>query len=167
MFFDTLHDLIRVAVVSTLAYAWLVLVLRVAGKRALSKLNAFDLVVTVALGSTLASVLLTKDVALLEGALAFCMLAVLQRAVSRVSVYWPGFGRLVRSEPRMLVENGRILGRAMIQERITQPELEAVIRKAGFGRIEDVAVVVLETDGDMSVIGRGETQLTVLGSVSR
>lgn len=67
----------------------------------------------------------------------------------------------------MLVENGRILDQAMIQERITQPELEAVIRKAGFGRIEDVAVVVLETDGDMSVIGRGETPLTVLGSVSR
>lgn len=78
MFFDDLHGLLRVAIVSLLAYAAMVLVLRIAGKRSLAKLNAFDLVVTVALGSTLATVLLSKDVALGEGVLAFAALASLQ-----------------------------------------------------------------------------------------
>ena len=54
MFFDNLYGLLRVVLISMLAYGWLVLTLRITGKRTLSKLNAFDLVVTVALGSTLA-----------------------------------------------------------------------------------------------------------------
>ena len=59
----------------------LVIFLRLSGKRTLSKMNAFDLVVTVALGSTLATVLLTKDVALADGALAFA------RAADRVRIH--------------------------------------------------------------------------------
>ncbi|MFN2441460.1 MAG: DUF421 domain-containing protein, partial [Thermoanaerobaculia bacterium] len=68
MFFDDIQGLIRVFVISILAYVALVLFLRVSGKRTLTKLNAFDLVVTVALGSTLATIILSKDVALAEGA---------------------------------------------------------------------------------------------------
>jgi uncharacterized membrane protein YcaP (DUF421 family) len=73
-----------------LAYVVLVVFLRLSGLRTLSKLNAFDLVVTVALGSTLATVLLTKDVALADGALAFALLIALQFVVtwSSVRVGW-------------------------------------------------------------------------------
>jgi uncharacterized membrane protein YcaP (DUF421 family) len=74
MLFDSWAGLGRVLVVGTLAYVALVLLLRISGKRTLTKLNAFDLVVTVALGSTLATVLLSKSVALAEGALALCLL---------------------------------------------------------------------------------------------
>jgi uncharacterized membrane protein YcaP (DUF421 family) len=70
MFFDSWTGMLRVVVVGTLAYAALVLLLRATGKRTLSKMNAFDLVVTVALGSTLATVLLSKDIALAEGVVA-------------------------------------------------------------------------------------------------
>ena len=62
MFFDDWGGLARVAVVGFLAYGGLVLLLRVSGKRTLSKMNAFDLVVTVALGSTLATILLSSSV---------------------------------------------------------------------------------------------------------
>ncbi|MBY8851878.1 hypothetical protein K7G98_27780 [Saccharothrix sp. MB29] len=70
MFFDSWDGLLRVVVVGVCAYAALVVLLRLSGKRTLAKMNAFDLVATVALGSTLATVLLTSDVALAEGALA-------------------------------------------------------------------------------------------------
>jgi uncharacterized membrane protein YcaP (DUF421 family) len=86
MFFDNWMGLGRVLVVGTLAYLALVLTLRVSGKRTLSKLNAFDLVVTVALGSTLATVLLTEDVALAEGILAFGLLALLKFVPAWLSV---------------------------------------------------------------------------------
>lgn len=167
MFYDNLEGLARVLLASILAYGWLVLVLRCAGKRSLSKLNAFDLVVTVALGSTLATVLLSKDVALLEGALAFCMLALLQWLVSRLSVSSRRFSKLVRSRPRLLVENGIYREDALTDERVTADEVDAAIRNAGIGRIEDVAAVVLETDGSMSVIRRSGDELTALRSVGR
>jgi uncharacterized membrane protein YcaP (DUF421 family) len=167
MFFDSLHDLLRVALIAALAYSALVAVLRIAGKRALAKLNAFDLVVTVALGSTLATVLLSKDVSFLEGLLAFAMLALLQWIVARLSIASPAFREVVRSQPRLLLEDGQYLRRAMREERVTEDEILAVIRSAGVGRIEDVAAVVLETDGTLSVIkGKGQS-LSVLAGVRR
>ena len=152
MLFDSLHGLLRVIIISVLAYAGLILALRIAGKRALAKLNAFDLVVTVALGSTLATVLLTKDVALLEGLLAFSMLMALQWTVARLSVRSSRFSNLVRSEPRLLMENGAYLRDAMRDERVTSSEVQAAVRAAGLGRLDAVGAVVLETDGSMSVI---------------
>ncbi|WP_073975848.1 DUF421 domain-containing protein [Erythrobacter donghaensis] len=167
MFFDSLYDLLRVVLITALAYAALVLVLRLAGKRSLAKLNAFDLVVTVALGSTLATVLLSKDVSLLEGALAFIMLALLQWIVARLSVASPLFRDLVRSQPRLLFEDGQFRRSAMRQERVTEDEILAVIRSAGVTRVEDVAAVVLETDGTLSVIKGAGQGLTVLAGVRR
>ena len=70
MLFESWAGLGRVLIVGTLAYAALVLLLRISGKRTLTKLNAFDLIVTVALGSTLATVLLSSSVALAEGVVA-------------------------------------------------------------------------------------------------
>lgn len=73
MFFDSWTGLGRVLLVGTFAYVALVAILRISGKRTLTKLNAFDLVVTVALGSTLATVLLSRSVALAEGVLAMVL----------------------------------------------------------------------------------------------
>lgn len=167
MLFDSVYDLVRVVIISVLAYGSLVLVLRLAGKRSLAKLNAFDLVVTVALGSTLATVLLTSNVAFLEGLIAFAMLAVLQWIVSRLSIAWPFFRNLVRSQPRLLLEQGQFCSDAMKDERVTKGEIEAAIRAAGIGRIEQVGAVVLETDGSLSVIRSGDGPPDVLGNVRR
>lgn len=167
MLFDDLQRLARVAIISLLAYGSLIFVLRLAGKRALAKLNAFDLVVTVALGSTLATVLLTSDIAFAEGLLAFAMLALLQWALSRLSIAWPAFRKLVRSQPRLLMEDGRFRSHAMAEERVTEDEIDAAVRSAGIGRLEEVGAVVLETDGSLSVIRRCDEPLTTLASVRR
>lgn len=165
MFFDNLFGLLRVLVISVLAYATLVTFLRLAGKRALAKLNAFDLVVTVALGSTLATVLLTKNVAFFEGLLAFAMLAALQWLVSRLSIASATFRRIVRSQPRLLVQDGEYRREAMAAERITQGEVDASIRSAGIGQLAMVGAVVLETDGSLSVMARAGQPLDLLGDV--
>lgn len=86
MLFDTWQGPVRVLVVGTLAYVALVFFLRVSGKRTLTKMNAFGLVVTVALGSTLATITLSRSVALVEGVLAFALLLGLQLAVTWFSV---------------------------------------------------------------------------------
>jgi uncharacterized membrane protein YcaP (DUF421 family) len=152
MFFDSWFGLLRVLVVGTLAYVALVLLLRVSGKRTLAKLNAFDLIVTVALGSTLATVLLSKSVALVEGLAAFALLAGLQYLVAWLSVRSQRFSDLVKSEPTLLLHRGRFLEGAMRAQRVTRAEILAALRSSGAIEAGQVVAVVLETDGSLSVI---------------
>lgn len=165
MLFDDVTGLVRVVVIAIVAYTALVLLLRVAGKRSLAKLNAFDFVVTVALGSILATQLLSKDVALAEGLLGFAMLLGLQWLVTRLSIALPFFRDAVRNKPRLLCRDGKMRPQALKAERVTRSEVEAAIRNAGIGRLEDVAAVVLETDGSMSVIRRCDQPPDLLSGV--
>lgn len=156
MLFSGWDSLLRILVVGVLAYVVLVVFLRVSGKRTLSKMNAFDLVVTVALGSTLATVLLSKDVALADGALAFALLIGLQYLVSWASVRMRWVRRLVTGEPRMLLYCGSFLPAALRQARVTEDEVRAAVRSAGIDSLDKVHAVVLETDGSFSVVQSGE-----------
>jgi len=152
MLFDSWTGLGRVLIVGTLAYAALVLLLRISGKRTLTKLNAFDLIVTVALGSTLATVLLSSSVALAEGVAALALLILLQYFIAWLSVRSPTFQSLIKSEPRLLMHRGRYLYGAMKAERITREEILAALRASGAADVSRIAAVVLETDGTLSVI---------------
>ncbi|MCB4823567.1 DUF421 domain-containing protein [Roseicella aerolata] len=163
MFFESWSSLLRILVVGALAYASLVLLLRVSGKRTLAKLNAFDLVVTVALGSTLATVLLNRSVALADGVFAFILLVGLQYLVASLSVRSSRFGALVKSEPTLLLHRGRFLESAMQGQRVTREEVVSALRSSGVAQPADAAAVVLETDGSLSVIpasaaGSGEME---------
>ena len=152
MFFSGWAGLGRTLVVGTLAYAVVVLWLRLSGKRTLSKWNAFDFIVTIALGSTLATILISKDVALAEGALAMGLLIALQFLITWLAVRWPALRRLIKSEPTLLLDRGRILTDALRAQRVTEGELRAAVRSQGIAALEDVDAVVLETDGTFSVI---------------
>lgn len=157
MFFDSWPGLLRVLVVGVLAYATLVFLLRISGKRTLSKMNAFDLVVTVALGSTLATVLLNKNVALLEGVLAFALLIFLQLAITWLSVRSERFQNLIKAQPRLLVHRGRYLTDVLRAERVTEEEVQAALRAQGIASLEQVGAIVLETDGSFSVLRQVDT----------
>src|SRR5690349_19324476 len=106
MFFDTWYDILRIGVVGTVAYAGLVLFLRTTGKRTLSKMNAFDLVVTVAFGSTFASAILSSDVSVSEALVAFALLCALQFAVAFLSLRSERFQRLIKAQPTLLFYRG-------------------------------------------------------------
>lgn len=158
MFFDGWHDITRILVVGTCAYLSLVVLLRVSGKRTLSKLNAFDLVVTIALGSILATVLLSKDVAWAEGVAAFALLVSLQPLITWLSVRSRRVSRWVKAEPTLLFFDGRHLPDAMKRERVTEDELTATVRQQGMSGMHEVLAVVLETDGSLSVVPRSGPQ---------
>lgn len=151
-FFAGWIGLARVAVVGVAAYAALVAMLRISGKRTLSKLNAFDFVVTVALGSTLASVITSKDVALAEGLAALGLLVGLQFAVTWTSVRWSFVDRIVKSEPALLLRHGRCLDGAMRRERVAADEVLAAIRQSGGSQYADACAVLLESDGSLTAI---------------
>lgn len=156
MWFDNWSDMLRVLLVGAAAYVWVVLVLRVTGKRTLAKLNAFDLVVTVALGSTLATILLSADVSFAEGALAVALLAGLQMAVAAVTSWLPNGRSFVTARPTLLLLDGEPRPDALRDQRVTEAELRQAVRASGTGDLSKVAAVVLESDGTMSVISRGK-----------
>jgi uncharacterized membrane protein YcaP (DUF421 family) len=156
VFFDNWQSIVRTLIVSVFAYAALVTILRVSGNRTLSKMNAFDLIVTVALGSTLATILLNKSVSLAEGVLALSLLVGLQYVVTWSSVRWKSVRQVVTGVPVMLLCRGRMNEEAMQQQRVTAAEIRAAVRQAGYARLEGVEAVVLETDGTLSVVAPSE-----------
>lgn len=151
MIFHGWPEIIRTIVVGILGYASLIAFLRISGKRTLAKLNAFDLVVTVALGSILASILLQESIALAEGATALALLILMQFLVTALSVRSASFARAMRSEPALLIRGGRSCSETMRRERITEDEALSAIRSSGGHRIEDAQTVILESDGTLSV----------------
>lgn len=155
IFFDDWSTLYRTGLIGVLAYVALIAFLRLSGKRTLSKMNAFDFVVTVALGSTLATILLNKDVTLAQGALAFALLVVLQFLITWSSVRVRWIRRLVTGEPSLLLYRGACLPGALKQARVTADEVRAAVRAAGLAALEEAGAVVLETDGSFSVIRGG------------
>lgn len=155
LFFDNWSALFRTAVIGVLAYASVVVLLRVSGRRTLSKMNAFDLVVTVALGSILATILLNKDVTLAQGVLAFALLIGMQFVVTWSSVRVGWVRRVVTGEPALLLYRGAFLPAAMRSARVTEDEVRAAVRSAGLMSLGEVEAAVLETDGSLSVVRRG------------
>jgi uncharacterized membrane protein YcaP (DUF421 family) len=154
MFFDSWSEIVRILVVGSLAYVTLVALLRVSGKRTLAKLNAFDLVVSVALGSTLATVLLSSDVSLAGGMVAILLLVALQFVVAWLSSRSHAVRRVVKSTPTLLLHRGRLLEDRLVEHRVTAGEVRQAARSSGVGGLELVEAVVLETDGTLSVVPR-------------
>ena len=156
IFFESWFGVVRVLIVGTLAYTALVILLRVTGKRTLSKLNAFDLVVTVALGSTVATAILSKTTPLAEGVTALALLVVLQYVVTWLSVRFEAVDRLVKAEPVLLFYKGKFLRDAMKKERVTEGEVRAAVREMSIGSLDQVEAVVLETAATITAIRKSD-----------
>jgi uncharacterized membrane protein YcaP (DUF421 family) len=151
MLFQDWEGVVRTIFVGILAYATLVVFLRFSGKRTLAKLNAFDLVVTVALGSTLSAILLQESIAFAEGAVALALLIFMQFLVAFMSVRWKAFAKAVRSEPTLLIRKGEYCDASLRSERVTRDEALGAVRSHGGRDVGDVDFLILESDGTMSV----------------
>lgn len=152
MIFDTWMGVARVIFTGVAAYLSLVLMLRISGKRTLSKLNAFDLVVTVALGSVLATVILSRSVALFDGIAALALLIGLQFVITWMAVRVGWFGDLVKSQPTLVLSKGIFIRSELRKQRLTEGEVLAAIRSSGHESEKTIDAVILETDGSLSVL---------------
>ena len=152
MWFDSLSDLLSVLAVGTAAYVAVVIVLRLSGKRTLAQLNAFDLVVTVALGSTLSAAVLDSTVAWAEGVVAFVLLAGGQFLIAFITSRWPSARTVATASPAVLVRDGVVLTENLRRQRMTESEMRQAVRASGAGGLSGIAAIVLETDGKLSVV---------------
>jgi uncharacterized membrane protein YcaP (DUF421 family) len=152
VFFSGWPSLARVVLVGVPLYFLLLLMLQWFGKHALAKSNAYGLVVTVSLGSAVASAVLTKEVSLADAVVAIGLLLALQYALELAGSRTAWGGRLLDQSPALLLRNGQMLHEAMRRERVSESEVLAAIRRHGIGCVEQVGAVVLEEDGSFSVI---------------
>jgi uncharacterized membrane protein YcaP (DUF421 family) len=115
----------------------------------------------------LATVLLSKDVALVEGALAFAFLIAIQFGITWLSVRSPVVRHLVKAQQTLLLSRGQFMPEVMKSQRVTESEIRAAVRSVGIGALEEVEAVVVETDGSFSVIKQsGQTSRSALVDVA-
>lgn len=168
IYFDGWPGVLRVVAIGVPAYLALVFILRLSGKRSLAQLNIFDLVVTVSLGSTLATILLSNSVALAEGVTALALLIFLQFVLSWSSVRSAKVRNAIRSEPTLLYHDNNFVGSALKKQRVSREEILQAVRSSGLPAMDKVGSVILETDGSFSVIPLSEgNPETLLSNVSR
>jgi uncharacterized membrane protein YcaP (DUF421 family) len=127
----------------------------ISGKRTLAKLNAFDFVVTVTLGSILSSMVLVK-VTLAEGAVALVVIICLQYLLAWTTTKSKTLEKVINSSPTMVFYRGEFLKEAMAREMITTEEVYAEIRKFRMLDVEQVEAVVMELNGELTVIKKAE-----------
>ncbi|RYG47300.1 DUF421 domain-containing protein [bacterium] len=139
-------------------YLAVLILLRISGNRTLTKTAAYDQVVTIVLGSTLAMAILSKRTTLADGATGFLMLVLLQFVFASIILRSSVIQRLVVQKPQVVLKDGVLKEDAMRKTRLTESEIHAAIRKAGLGHVGDVALVVLESDGTFSVVPGKEGQ---------
>ena len=157
VFFDGWQGLLSAAIAAPVLYALVVVAVRVSGKRTTGQMNNFDWIVTVAMGSIVASGIVIDKVSVTDAALAIVVLLSMQWALTKASQRSGRIDGVVKSAPRLLMLDGAFLRDAMRAERVTEDELTAKLRGQGIARLSEVSAVILENDGTFSVMERKET----------
>jgi uncharacterized membrane protein YcaP (DUF421 family) len=139
---------------SVIVYAFLILGVRMAGKRQLAQLNPFDLVVLLTLSNTVQNAIIGDDNSVTGGLIGAATLLMVNYLVVRFLYGHQRLEHLIEGDADVLVTNGKVLGDRCRRELITEAELEAAARRQGFGSLSDVEKAVLEPGGTISFTAR-------------
>lgn len=143
-----------VAIRTSIVYLFLVIALRLAGKREIGRLSILDLIVLLVIADAVQNAMVGENTSLAGGLVAAGTLVVLDRLIKLGADRSPRLRSLLESEPRLLIRDGRVLRKALRDEGVDEDELAAALRAHGVSDIENVAAAVLETDGSISVVPR-------------
>lgn len=141
-----------------LVYAFLVVGLRLAGKRELAQLNPFDLVVLLTLSNTLQNAIIGDDNSVTGGFLGAAVLLAVNYLLVRFIYRHQRVDRLLEGQSLLLIDQGRVVAKNLKRELITEEELRSVCRRQGVEDIEQVEKAILETSGTISVFTRHPTR---------
>ena len=141
---------------ATVMFALLFGLLRLMGKRELGQMTPFELVMLVVLGDLIQQGITHNDFSLTGATLAIATFAFWATLLGWVSYRWPRAERAIEGEPRVLIRDGAWIETNMKRDRLTRRELESEMRLAGIGSVRDVAWAILEPEGRISFIRRGD-----------
>ncbi|WP_168413142.1 DUF421 domain-containing protein [Bacillus salacetis] len=156
MIFDGWKSIYRAFLLCLMAYPFLLLVLRVFGKRSLTQVNLFDFIITITYGATLSSILTSSTVSLAKGAVVLLMLTLLQFIIAKSTSSSKTLAEMLKAPPSFLYYEGRFLEKEMQKQRLRKDDLRSKVRKEGMSSFEKVEAIVLEGDGSLSVIKKEE-----------
>ncbi len=137
-----------------IVYLFLVVFLRVFGKRELAQLNPFDLVVLLSLSNTVQNAIIGNDNSVTGGLIGAFALMGVNYLVVRYLFKHRRLDQVLEGKPTVLIERGRVLRRALAKELLTESELKTVLHRQGFARLDEVQRCILEPGGTFSIEGK-------------
>ena len=143
---------------STLTYVSIIIILRTSGKRTLSSFNSFDFLITVTIGSISATTILSDSTKFFDGMAAIIILVILQYIVAKLSVYLKSFSKMIKSEPTLLYYDGQYIERNLKKMRVSKDDILQEIRVNSGVTIDRVHSVILEANGNLSVVTSGSDE---------
>lgn len=132
-------------------YIVVILYTRIFGKRSFSKMSSFDFAMTVAVGSMIATTILSDSVSFLEGAVGLLIVYLLQLIAAFLRRY-PWFRKLTDNQPTLLMDGENLLRENMRSVRVTEGDIRSKLREANVIKLSDIKAVVFETTGDLIVL---------------
>jgi uncharacterized membrane protein YcaP (DUF421 family) len=145
-------DLVSVAIRSAIIYVFLVIALRIGGKREVGQMSTPDLVVLLVVANGAQNAMVGENTSLLGGVVACVTILVIARGVERLTARSKTISNILIGEPRILIRDGRRLEAAIRAEDISDDELLAALREHGVESVDEVHLAVLEVDGSISVL---------------
>lgn len=152
LLFNDWQTIYRIVLSGILIYISLILIINIFGKRAIASLSMHDYVVTIAMGSIVGSTIVSKSASLMDGLIGILILMVLQFIVTYLSRLENRFFHYLNSKPRILFIEGKFIDENMKSNRITQDEVYSAIREQGQATSDQIFAVLIESNGNMSVI---------------
>ena len=134
-----------------IVYGFLLLVLRISGKRQIGQLAPFDLVLLLVLSNAVQNAMNGGDNSVLAGLLSATVLILLNWLVGLATFRSKKIERFIEGKPEVLIHNGKLYPKAMESEKLTHHELNAALRAAGCASIQDVQFALLENNGEITV----------------
>lgn len=143
--------ILRVLIVGTCGYVFLLIAVRVAGPRTLAATNVGDFIILVSIGSVFGRILTANEVALAEALVAYALIVGIHYFVSFLRVRSARVASLLDAEPLLLFYRGKYLAPTMRRARLRVSDLEAAARGKGYGSMDRVGAIILEADGSLSI----------------
>jgi len=157
LFHDLLHpdvSILEKVIRPILVYLFLIVSLRLAGKRELAQLNPFDLVVLMTLSNTVQNAIIGNDNSLLGGLIGAATLLVVNYVVVRFLYSHESIDRIIEGDPELLIENGVLQARQLKKELITTTELVEAAHKQGFASLDEIERAVMEPGGTLTFVAK-------------
>jgi uncharacterized membrane protein YcaP (DUF421 family) len=144
---------------SILIYAFLVVALRVVGKRELGQANTLDLVVLLLVANAVQNGIIGNDLSVTGALIGAITLFAVNETLNRTAYTLPWVSRVLEGEPTVLIEDGKPVSRALFRAGISLPDLRAIARRQGYADLGEVHTAVLETNGVISMFKEDEPQI--------
>ena len=155
------NNYIHIILSSIAVYFFIILAIRLFGKKELAQLSVYDLVFILLISNAVQNAMVGPDSTLTGGLVAAASLFVVNFILKKLQFHFPKFGKAIQGEAIMLVFQGKILSSHLKNSGITEDELMEVIREHGVAAVSDVDLAVLEVDGNISVLSTDLRKKTI------